>query len=157
MAKGKNTTAIVYDLAKPITDDLGLILWDVVFEKEGANWYLRVIIDKEDGVSTDDCEAVSRRLDPLLDDADPIEQSYYLSVSSPGLERALTKDWHFEACMGQPVRVRLFRAQNGQKELVGVLCAHDPQSGAVTIETEDEQMVTINKSDAGSIRLYCAF
>lgn len=98
---GGNTVKIVTDLVKPIVDELGLILWDVRFEKEGSIWLLRVIIDKVGGVSVDDCEAVSRPLDKLLDEVDPIDQSYCLEVASAGLERELTKSWHFDECIGK--------------------------------------------------------
>lgn len=88
MASGKkNTVGIVTDLVRPITDELGLDLWDVRFEKEGSTWYLRIFLDKEEGVNIDDCENVSRRLSPILDETDPIVQSYTLEVSSPGIGR----------------------------------------------------------------------
>ena len=90
MASGKkNTVGIVTDLVRPITDELGLDLWDVRFEKEGSTWYLRIFLDKEEGVNIDDCENVSRRLSPILDETDPIVQSYTLEVSSPGTSMAI--------------------------------------------------------------------
>lgn len=92
MAPGKkNTVGIVTDLVRPITDELGLDLWDVRFEKEGSTWYLRIFLDKEEGVNIDDCENVSRRLSPILDETDPIVQSYTLEVSSPGIGRDLRR------------------------------------------------------------------
>ena len=92
MASGKkNTVGIVTDLVRPITDELGLDLWDVRFEKEGSTWYLRIFLDKEEGVNIDDCENVSRRLSPILDETDPIVQSYTLEVSSPGIGRDLRR------------------------------------------------------------------
>ena len=95
MASGKkNTVGIVTDLVRPITDELGLDLWDVRFEKEGSIWYLRVFLDKEEGVNIDDCENVSRRLSPILDEVDPIAQSYTLEVSSPGIGRDLRRHIH---------------------------------------------------------------
>ena len=123
--KKGNTAAIVYDLAKPITDALGLVLWDVVFEKEGASWYLRIVIDRDgdDFVSTEDCSAVSRQLDPLLDEADPIEQSYYLEVMSPGLGRKLKRPEHFAPFIGAEVTVRLIRPVDGIRDFVGTLTA----------------------------------
>ena len=86
-----NTVAAVWQIAQPIAESLGLELWDVRFVKEGADWFLRIFIDKEDGVSIDDCEAMSRAIDKPLDDADPISQSYCLEVSSPGVERELVR------------------------------------------------------------------
>ncbi len=111
----KNTAAMVYDLAKPITDEAGVYLWDVRFEKEGASWFLKVIIDSDDGITFDDCEAVSRPFSGLLDEEDLIEQSYYLEVSSPGVMRELRKPDHFEVCIGDDVVVKLIRPdENGQ-------------------------------------------
>ena len=93
----------VWKLAEPIAEELGLKLWDVRFEKEGASYFLRIIIDKEGGVDINACEAMSRRLDPLLDEADPIPQSYYLEVWSAGMDRALERDFHFTETLGQKV------------------------------------------------------
>lgn len=132
--KKKNTAAMVYDLAKPIADELGLYLWDVRFEKEGASWFLRVIIDSNDGVTFDDCEAISRPLDKLLDEKDFIEQAYYLEVSSPGLMRELRRPDHFEVCIGDEVLVRLIRPRDGEREFVGTLTSYD--HGSFTVETQ---------------------
>ena len=98
--KGGNTVAAVWALAEPLAQQLGLTLWDIRFVKEGASWYLRVFVEKEGGVSVDDCVAMSHALDGPLDETDPIEQNYYLEVSSPGLERELTRDEHFQALLG---------------------------------------------------------
>ena len=88
--------AKVWDLAEPVARELGLSLWDVRFEKEGASYFLRILIDKEGGVDINSCEAMSRKIDPLLDEADPIPQSYYLEVWSAGMDRTLERDFHFE-------------------------------------------------------------
>ena len=104
MAKqsGGNTAQRVEALVRPTVEGMGLRLWDVVFEKEGPDWYLRVLIDKADGstMDTDTCADVSHALDPILDEADPIEQSYYLEVGSPGLGRKLTRPEHYDRCAG---------------------------------------------------------
>ena len=100
---------------------MGLRLWDVRFEKEGSGWYLRYFIDKPGGVCIDDCERFSRAVDPLLDEADPIEQSYCLEVSSPGVERELTRPWHFEENLGRPVTARLISPRGGVREFSGTL------------------------------------
>ena len=119
MAKKKSsgnpggTVAVCTKLAQPVAEELGLILWDVRFVKEGATWYLRYIIDKEEGVSIDDCVELSRRLNPLLDEADPIPQAYCMEVSSPGLNRELVKPAHFAAFEGWPVMVKLYHAAEG--------------------------------------------
>lgn len=136
--KGKpagRTVSVCYDLAKPVADELGLRLWDVRFLKEGASWYLRYIIDKDGGVSIDDCVSLSRRMEPLLDAADPIPQAYCLEVESPGLNRELTRPEHFEAYAGEPVRVRLIRPLEGRREFTGRLAGL--RDGAVVITDEE--------------------
>lgn len=128
MAKGKRapggaggTVAVCARLAQPVAEELGLVLWDVRFVKEGAAWYLRYIIDKEEGVSIDDCVEMSRRLNPILDEADPIPQAYCMEVSSPGLNRELVKPAHFAAFEGWPVTVKLYQPVDGSRELTGRL------------------------------------
>ena len=118
-SKKKSTAERVWDMAEPLARELGLSIWDVQFGKEGADWYLRVFIDKEGGVSIDDCEAVSRPVSDLLDEADPIEGSYTLEVSSAGADRALKKPEHFEKFRGEEVEVKLYRPREGRKEFVG--------------------------------------
>ena len=121
MAKKGSTVSVVTDLAKPIADELGFSLWDVRFEKEGGSWFLRVILDKPGGVDLDDCTEMSRRLDPLLDEEDPIEQSYFLEVSSAGLGRELRTPEHFEACKGSRVELRSIRPVDGVRDFKGTL------------------------------------
>ena len=125
----------IYDLVKPITDDLGYYLWDVCYVKEGASWYLRVIIDSENGISIDDCTNVHHAIDPILDEADPIDKSYYLEVCSPGLERELTRDEHFEIMQGEKVKLKLYKAREGVKEFGGILKSGDKEK--VIIENGD--------------------
>ena len=152
--KTNKTAEIVYDLVKPIADELGLTIWDIRFEKEGSMWILSVIIDKEGGVSLNDCEAMSRPLDAKLDEVDPIEQSYCLEVSSAGIERELSKDWHFDACRGETVVVRLIRPYNGEREFVGVL--KNAENDAVIIETEENEY-EFRMNDIAFVRLYVEF
>ena len=111
----------VFTLIKETVEAQGVALWDVRFVKEGANWYLRVIIDSPNGISIDDCTNVHHAIDPVLDEADPIDKSYYLEVCSPGLERELTRDKHFEDCMGQKIKLKLYKAKDGAKEFFGTL------------------------------------
>lgn len=149
--QGKNTVEIVRDIAKPIADSLGLDLWDVRFIKEGTQWYLRIFIDKEEGISIEDCEAMSRAIDKPLDDADPINQSYCLEVCSPGIERELVRDEHFERFIGADIKIRLIRANSeGKKELYGKLL--NISGNIVQIESEGKSM-NIDKKDTASIRL----
>ena len=153
MAKqsGGNTAQRVEALVRPIVEGMGLRLWDVVFEKEGPDWYLRVLIDKDGMMDTDTCADVSHALDPILDEADPIEQSYYLEVGSPGLGRKLTRPEHYEALKGQKIGVKLFRPnENGVKEFSGILLGRE--GNTVTLETENGN-VTFEVSAASSVRL----
>ena len=100
---------VVEALVRPVVEGMNLRLWDVRFEKEGPDWFLRVLIDRDEPLDTDTCEAVSRGIDPLLDEADPIEQSYYLEVGSPGLGRRLTRPEHYEQLKGQKCAAHLAR------------------------------------------------
>lgn len=151
MAKEKkNTVAVAEELALPVLEEMGLSLWDVRFEKEGSGWYLRYFIDKAGGVDIDDCERFSRAIDPLLDEADPIEQSYCLEVSSPGVERELVKPRHFEENIGKKVTVRLIRAANGQREFEGVLKGYS--DGEALIETAEGER-RVSKNETAFIRL----
>ena len=128
----------------------GVELWDVRFVKEGASYYLRIFIDSEKGIDIDDCTNVSHAVDPILDEADPIDKSYYLEVCSPGLERELSRPEHFERMMGQPVTAKLYRAQNGSKELKGTLAGYN--DGNLTLDVNGES-VTLTKGDVASVHL----
>jgi ribosome maturation factor RimP len=152
--KENKTVRTVYELAAPIAEKLGLTLWDIRFTKEGSMWILSIIIDKEGGVSIDDCEAMSRPLDAKLDEVDPIEQSYCLEVSSAGMERELTRDWHFEALKGKEVVVKLIRPYNGEREFRGVLEGLVEES--VVIRTE-QGALSFLLADIAHVRLYVDF
>jgi len=121
MSNKGNTADRVREIVKPITDGLGLVLWDVRYQKEGASWFLRIFIDKDGGVTLDDCEAVSRAVDEPLDDIITSDMAYYLEVSSPGLGRELVKDEHFQKYIGQSIRIRMIRPRDGIKEFIGNL------------------------------------
>ena len=128
--------AAVEAIVRPVVEGMGLRLWDVRFEKEGPDWFLRVLIDRDTPLDTDTCEAVSRAIDPLLDEADPIDQSYYLEVGSPGLGRKLTRPEHFAALAGQKCAARLIRPdEQGRRELEGILVGLS--DGEVTFETAE--------------------
>ena len=147
-------TDAVAALALPVVEGVGCKLWDVEYVKEAGQWFLRIYIDKEGGVSIDDCEAVSRPLSDALDEADPIPGSYTLEVSSAGLDRALKKPDHFAACMGRQVDVKLYRPVDGVKSLVGAL--QNYADGDVTIETPNGPHM-LTKQDIAQIRLYITF
>ena len=148
MAKVTDTVAA---LALPVVEKAGCTLWDVEYIKEAGTWFLRVYIDKEGGVSIDDCEAVSRPLSDLLDEADPIEGSYTFEVSSAGADRALKKPEHFARFMGQEVEIRLYRPREGRKEFTGLL--RDYEDGAVTLEIDGAESV-FTKQEIALVRLY---
>lgn len=151
--KKGNTVERVWKVVEPIVNSLGLELWDVRFLKEGADWFLRIYIDKPEGVNITHCEEVSRSIDKPLDEEDPIEQAYILEVCSPGLERNLVRDEHFEKFIGADIMVKMIRPINGVgKEFKGVLKAYE--KGEVTIEDHSgENQVVINKKDAAWIKL----
>ena len=130
-------TELVASFAKPIVEQHGCELWDVEYVREGSEYFLRLYLDKEGGVDINDCEAVSRAMDPILDEADPINVSYYLEVCSPGLERELTEGWHFEKYMGADVKVKLIRPRDGKREFSGKLKAYN---GGVTVECDGADM-----------------
>lgn len=129
----------VTEFARPIVEDIGCELWDVEYVKEAGQRYLRVYIDKEEGVSINDCENVSRALDPILDEKDPIDESYVFEVSSAGLERRLSRPEHFDRFIGNVIEVKLYKNLNGSKVHSGKLVSYD--NGAVTIETEEGETV----------------
>ncbi|HIY08813.1 MAG TPA: ribosome maturation factor RimP [Firmicutes bacterium] len=149
--KKKNTVAICEELAAPVAREMGLELWDVRFEKEGSGWYLRYFLDKEGGVTIDDCERFSRAVDPLLDQADPIEQSYCLEVSSPGVERELVKPAHFARYLGSPVRLRLIRPVDGVREFEGILTGYE--NDTVTLDLGEEMEMQAARSETAYVRL----
>lgn len=150
MAEKKNTVSLVWDIAKPLADELGLILWDVRFQKEGANWYLRIFIDKEGGVDIEDCVNMSHALDTPLDDGDFIEQSYNLQVSSAGIERDLIRDEHFTRYVGEKIMFKLPRAVDGQKEFHGILEKYE--DGNLTLSYGNDKSITVNKKETSWVR-----
>lgn len=150
--KSGNTVAIVTNLCTPFAEQLGLTIWDVRYVKEGSYWYLRIFIDKPEGITLDDCEAMSRAINDPLDKLDPIDGEYCLEVCSPGIDRELTRPEHFEAFLGAVVNVKLIRPlENGCREILGILQAFDLT--VLTIETEDGQLLEIDKKDTSSIKL----
>lgn len=150
-SKRKNTAEIVSEICEPVARKLGFSIWDIRFEKEGASWFLRVFIDKEGGVTIDDCEAMSVAIDPLLDQADPIDDSYYLEVSSPGIDRALCKPWHFEQYIGSVVDVRTIRPVDGRRDFTGVL--EEYKDGQARIAPKDGKPMVFKKDETAYIRL----
>lgn len=138
-------------IAKPIVEEEGCSLWDVEYVREAGSWYLRIYIDKVGGVDIDDCERISRRLDPVLDEADPIPDSYVFEVGSAGIERELKRPGDFEAFLGSDVEVRLYQPVNGQKSFVGTLLSYD--NGTTTIEIGGKTL-SFNKTQTAQVRLH---
>ena len=144
------------ELVIPIIERFGYELWDVEYVKEGSDYYLRVYADKEGGFTVDDCEAVSRALDPLLDEEDYISDAYILEVSSPGLLRPFKKDRDYTRNIGNEIEIHLFKADaEKNKEYVGVLDAFDADT--VTIELEDGNKKSIARRDISLARPYIDF
>ena len=152
MSKGKgggerpkrSTVERITELAQPLADELGLFLWDVRFEKEGATWYLRVLIDKDGGVTMEDCENFTRPFNKILDEEDPIAQSYVFECGSPGLGRELRKPIHFEVCIGDAVRVRLIRPdENGEREFIVGLVGYNDTNKVTDCQMSDYSNPTI--------------
>ena len=147
-------TEQVAQFAQPIVEGFGCQLWDVEYVREGAERFLRVYIDKDGGIDIDDCEKIHRALDPVLDEKDPIAESYYFEVCSAGLERALKRPGDFERFMGSPVMVKLYRPRNGLKEIPGILRGYE--DGRVTVEAGKET-ITFEKSQVALVRLRVEF
>ena len=147
-------TEQVEAFAKPVVESFGCKLWDVEYVREGSERYLRVFIDKDGGVDIEDCEKIHRALDPILDEKDPIAESYHFEVSSAGLERALKRPGDFEQFMGSPVLVKLYRPRNGLKEIPSTLRGYE--DGKVTVEAGKET-ITFEKSQVALVRLRVEF
>lgn len=148
-------TEIVTEFARPIVEAHGCQLWDVEYVREGSERFLRLYLDKLDGsVDINDCEAISRAVDPILDEKDPIQESYHFEVCSAGLERALKRPSDFERFMGSAVTVKLYRPRNGLKEIPGILRGYE--EGKVTVEVGKE-MITFEKSEVALVRLRVEF
>lgn len=143
------------ELLEPIVDNNNYELVDVEYVKEASNWYLRVFVDKDGGITVDDCEIVSRALEAELDEKDPIKDPYILEVSSPGLDRPLKKDKDLERSIGKSVEIKLYKSIDKQKEFIGVLKSYDTK--AITITLDSEKDLTINRSDIAIIRLAILF
>ncbi len=155
MSKKEQYEARTEELIQPIVDRMNFELVDVEYVKEGSVWYLRAYIDKEGGITVNDCEAVAREMNEILDREDYVEGSYTFEVSSPGLGRPLKKEKDYKRSMGKEIEIRTYRAINREKEFRGILKAYDDAS--VTIETEDETEMKFEKTEIALIRLALDF
>lgn len=151
MAGKGNTVSKVYEIVSPFAKELGLEIWDIRFVKEGTDWYLRIFIDKQGGVSIDDCVDLTHAVTKPLDDADPISQSYLLEVSSPGVERELVTDAHFEKYIGSDVVLRLIRPKDKVRDFSGKMISYE--SGNIIIELADGSELSVNKKDTSFVKL----
>ena len=147
-------TELVASFAEPIVKQHGCELWDVEYVREGSEYFLRLYLDKEGGVDINDCEAISRAVDPILDEKDPIQGSYHFEVCSAGLERPLKRPSDFQRFMGSNITVKLYRPRNGLKEIPCVLRGYD--NGKVTVEAGKEN-ITFEKSEVALVRLRVEF
>ncbi len=144
----------VWQFAEPLVQEQGCSLWDVEYVREGGEWFLRLYIDKEGGVDINDCEAVSRAVDPVLDEKDPIPESYRFEVCSAGLERALKRPSDFERFMGEAVLVKLYTPFEGQKEFAGHLASYCDGDVGVTVRGRE---YTFKKAEVALVRLRVEF
>ena len=147
-------TELVAGFAAPIVEQAGCSLWDVEYVREGAERFLRIYIDKEGGIDIDDCEKIHRAIDPILDEKDPIAESYHFEVCSAGIERALKRPQDFQQFMGSPVLVKLYRPRNGLKEIPSILRGYE--DGKITVEAGKE-IITFEKSEVALVRLRVEF
>lgn len=148
MAK-KSVRETVEELLRPTVEELGYMLWDVTYAKIGTEYHLEITIDSEEGISIIDCEKVHRAIDPILDEADPIEGSYRLEVSSPGIERELRTDAHLEASIGLVAELKFFAAQEGAKTMVAAISSFDAET--LTVITPDDVEHTFARRDISRI------
>lgn len=153
MAKEKGgTVQAVETLVAPVLARLGMRLWDVRFEKEGPDWFLRIFIDRDEPLDMNACEDATRAINPVLDEADPISQSYYLEVGSPGLGCKLTRDAHFAAKRGQKVLAHLIRPDGaGRRDIAGILGGKE--GPLVTLALEDGTQAVVDQKDASYFKL----
>ena len=135
----KNIVGTVRDLISPVAEEMGIILWDVEYVKEGSKKILRITIDSEEGIDINICEKFHRTIDPLLDEADPIDEAYYLECTSPGIEREIKTDAHIEMCKGEKVELKLYAPKNNSKSFVGILNGLSDE-GRIIIEINGENV-----------------
>lgn len=151
MAKNE---VLLEEIATPICSEFGVYVYECEYKKEGGNYYLRLFIDKDGGVTIEDCENVSRKVNDKLDELDPIKEEYIFEVSSPGMDRKLTRDWHFEKALGKEVDLKLFAPFEGSKTLTGILTGYDHSLLSIQI---GDRVVRIEKGKTSSVRLAINF
>lgn len=151
--KKKNTVTLVAEMAEPLAKELGLKVWDVNFVKEGADWFLRIFIDKNEGINIEDCVNMTHAINPILNETDPISHDYTLEVSSPGINRKLTKQDHFMQFLEAPVKVKLIRPmEDGKKEIEGILI-DVLDNGDFELAIDEENTALFTKKECSSVVL----
>ncbi len=153
MKNSKGIASAVLPIAEGVAKELGYFIWDLEYVKEGADWYLRITIDSENGITIDDCEKMSRAIDPVLDEHDLIEDMYHLEVSSPGIERDIRTDFHLSKCIGERVSVKLFAPIDGQKQFVGILKGFSDDC----VEIETDSSLSIERKAIAKMNIYFEF
>lgn len=154
MAQKKNTAEKVRELIEDTVVSLGYSIWDVDYSKIGTERHLEITIDSENGIDIDDCEKVHRAIEVIIDEADPIDEMYYLDVSSPGLERVIRTAYHFEKCVGETVEIKLFAALDGKKSMVGELLSYDAESDNVRIKDRSGVEYTVARKQISKANVY---
>jgi len=154
MAQKKNTAETVRELVEPTVKELGYEIYDVEYSKIGTELHLEITIDSENGINIDDCEKVHRAIEPLIDEADPIDSFYYLDVSSPGLERVIRTAEHYVKCTGQVVEAKFFAAVNGKKSVIGTLNGYDAETDTVTITEKNGETLSVGRKQISKANVY---
>lgn len=154
--KKGNIASRVADMIKDAVEECGCVLWDVEFVKEGTDFNLIVYIDRPEGISLDDCEMVNDAIEPIIDENDPIEGSYFLEVSSPGLERELKNPMHVSAFVGERVLVKLFAPKDGKKAFDGNISSYNEETDELVLDCSGTEIV-LSRKDCASIKTVCEF
>lgn len=154
MAQKKNTAEKVRELIEETVVSLGYSIWDVDYAKIGTERHLEITIDSENGINIDDCEKVHRAIEVIIDEADPIDEMYYLDVSSPGLERVIRTAYHFEKCVGETVEIKLFTQLDGKKSIVGELVSFDSESDNAVIRDKSGSEYTVGRKLISKANVY---
>lgn len=154
MAQKKNTVQTVKEIVEPIITGLGYRIWDIEYNKVGVERHLEITIDGDNGIEITDCEKVHRAIEGPIDEADPIEDFYYLDVSSPGLERAMRTPEHYTACVGETVELKLFSALEGKKSIVGALIAYDAEKDELTVKEKNGNEYTLGRKSVSKANIY---
>jgi ribosome maturation factor RimP len=154
MAQKKNIAETVRELIEPTVKELGYEIWDIDYSKIGTDQHLEITIDSEKGIDIDDCERVHRAIEPIIDNADPIDSFYYLDVSSPGLERVIRTPEHFKSCEGTVISLKLFAALDGKKSIVGTLSEYDAELDEIKITEESGEEHVIGRKQISKANVY---